>query len=95
MTHFWRVSVTLDRDKTEDTMTFVFEDGRRGRTIMRAYESLFPTYESISVDPCEWWGRAWRATCSLCPTCGQPDGGESCSHERLPDSGHKAIGVKP
>jgi hypothetical protein len=95
MTHFWRVSVTLDRDKTEDTMTFVFEDGRRGRTIMRAYESLFPTYESISVDPCDWWGRAWRATCSLCPTCGQPDGGESCSHERLPDSGHKAIGVKP
>jgi hypothetical protein len=95
MTNFWRVSVTLDRDKTEDTMTFVFEDGRRGRTIMRAYQFLFPTYESISVDPCDWWGRVWRATCSLCPTCGQPDGGESCSHERLPDSGHKAIGVKP
>lgn len=95
--HFWNVTVQLDREYPEETMTFVFPSDQTTSAIMRKYMRLFPGHCTINVHPCDAWGRKRRAAVGLCPTCGQPvEEDEPCSHRRQTDhycirSGGKAI----
>jgi hypothetical protein len=93
VTRFWNVSVTLDRRRPEDSMTFVFASRRKGPSLLREYVSLFPDADSVSADPCDAWGRKFWTHTILCRVCGQPDTCGDCNHRRLPDSDCVAMGM--